>query len=847
MTPFRSIPTPRDWVRAIRATASAIAISSACVAAAPSAFAADNAASAEQSASTAPEAGKASTQPSTSGPAGLADIIVTARKSEENIQKVPLNISAFTTEDLQRKDIRDLQALVRSVPGVNLCCNYNAALVFVRGILNGSPSYFADVPVPTGGFGSFFDVSSVQVLKGPQGTLFGQASNGGAFVYQPRKPGKELGGSVEVSGGSLNRRTLEAELDVPINDRIHTRIAGITFARDGYITDISNGKKYGDLNYYVVRPSISIDITDNLNNYTLYQFSHSQDSGNTSAYVLHDFNFFPDSMVPANAAAAGRNGGSRAAYDALREQLLLQQRALGPYQTIGFSVGCATVNGPIYGPTSVTSLNYPRVACPGNYANTNILANHTTWKFADGWQLKNIFGRTWGNTFAQPGDTDTTILIINDNGSPRNINPVPIDTVWSDEIQLQGKLGQVDLTLGTFLTGRHNTPMTIFGLTNNTPSATISTTSSSSRAVFGQIKADLSNVTEGLSAAFGARYTWDKVNSMTQALNPDTLAVIRTVGGPTSPAGHAQFHNLSYMASVQYQMTPRTMFYVTNSRGYSSGGLQNAVGFETFAPDVLTNLEGGVKSTFNLGGMTVRANAEYYYGWFNNIKVFVYRPVTNSATGITSAVGITQNAAKATISGFDGDLTLVVNRRLQLGGFLSYLNAKYTSWQSVDPVTLAPLDLSDTTFLLSPKWKFGVNASYNIPLSGLGDLTFKGSLVRRSTLVTNSQPLKPTNPANPNTGLICYRDRTTANYYPTSLADGKREYIDCRPPQTMVDAGIDWNNFLGHDRLTLGLSVNNVFDTTRTDQTYAGDHTYGYQAEGVAPPRTWYLRMRYEY
>jgi iron complex outermembrane receptor protein len=113
----------------------------------------------------------------------LEEIIVNARRVDENVQRVPIAVAAFSPEKLQQQDVKDIFTLTKNIGGLNICCSPgNTSYIFLRGIGNGTPAYFADVPVPTGGYANFFDISSAQVLKGPQGTLFGQASNAGALV-----------------------------------------------------------------------------------------------------------------------------------------------------------------------------------------------------------------------------------------------------------------------------------------------------------------------------------------------------------------------------------------------------------------------------------------------------------------------------------------------------------------------------------------------------------------------------------------------------------------------------------------------------------------------------------------
>src|SRR5690606_29542591 len=122
-------------------------------------------------------------------------------------------------------------------------------------------SYFAEVPNPN--FGSFtpqFDLSSIQVLKGPQGTLFGRNTTGGAVLYAPTLPTAYLEGYVQVGYGNLNNRELEGVVNLPINERIRVRLGGSLHKRDGYTRDLAHpGRNLDNVNDYILRGSIWIE------------------------------------------------------------------------------------------------------------------------------------------------------------------------------------------------------------------------------------------------------------------------------------------------------------------------------------------------------------------------------------------------------------------------------------------------------------------------------------------------------------------------------------------------------------------------------------------------------------
>ncbi len=655
---------------------------------------------------------------------GLESIIVTARRVEENIQRVPIAIQAFTPEKLADQDIKDIWSLTKNIAGLNICCSPgDTSFIFLRGIGNGAPTYFADVPASASALGeitvslpigNMFDISSVQVLKGPQGTLFGQASNAGAIIYNPKKPGEVFGGYVEASAGQYGRRSIEGALDIPLlDDKVLFRIAATTYARNGFAVNVVTNKDHGDQNYYIIRPSLTLRITDDLEIYTLYQ--HDKRWDNTLPFLLEDFNFDPPGKHPIAGTLAFLNlifeGITN--WDAARAKVLADQIALGDYKYNGFSTGCSQ--------TGATD-----GSCLFSWVRAHFLTNTISYNITDDITIKNIFGWSFGGrSFSEPSDTDGSPLTVFDNGSPRNTKTVSGSPQWSDEIQIiwNNLFDIVDLQAGTFHRAQHNEPMVLYARTlgfDALASASIGKTSNRSRAVYVQANVDLRALVEGLTFTGGIRETWDKSVQQNWSLNATTLAVNSVSGGAGTPTGEGHWSNLSYTAGFQYQYNEDILLFITNARGFGSGGLQNVYTKETFQPDVLTNIEVGTKATFDVGDWIVRANASYFHGWFNDVKVSVTQLARRVATDPDNLIVVTENAAKAIIKGVEADLTVVPTDWLEIGGMYAYTNTNYTVWPSflADPLGGAPIPISlaNTPFSYTPFHKWTVRGTYHLPI-----------------------------------------------------------------------------------------------------------------------------------
>ena len=187
----------------------------------------------------------------------LGDIIVTARRVEERLQDVPISITVFNQTQLENHNLVDAQDLADYTPSLSASGFGNDNSTFaIRGFgqdIGTQPSvgvYFADVVAPRGnssgitvgdgaGPGYFFDMANVQVLKGPQGTLFGRNTTGGAVLFVPQKPTTDFGGYVEASYGNYEMRRFQGAINLPLSDTIRFRLAVDDQRRNGYLNNDS--------------------------------------------------------------------------------------------------------------------------------------------------------------------------------------------------------------------------------------------------------------------------------------------------------------------------------------------------------------------------------------------------------------------------------------------------------------------------------------------------------------------------------------------------------------------------------------------------------------------------------
>jgi iron complex outermembrane receptor protein len=212
----------------------------------------------------------------------------------------------FDQQQLTNRNVVNAVDLAAYTPSLSANSNFGAenSSFAIRGFVQdaGTPPsvgvYFADVVALRGptqgtqagdgaGPGSFFDLQNVQVLKGPQGTLFGRNTTGGAVLFIPQKPTSTLEGYVEASGGNYDMKRVQAAINLPVSDRVRIRLAVDHNERNGYLNNISGigPRDYNDVDYTAVRASAVVDVTANLENYTIASYSHSDTNGSVQKLV----------------------------------------------------------------------------------------------------------------------------------------------------------------------------------------------------------------------------------------------------------------------------------------------------------------------------------------------------------------------------------------------------------------------------------------------------------------------------------------------------------------------------------------------------------------------------------
>jgi len=600
------------------------------------------------------------------------EVLVTANRREESEQKVPVSMTVISQEQLANDRILTAQDMQGRVPSLVINgggTNRNSEAPAIRGMgrtIGGFPgviTYFAEAAPPTnnitgsqgGGVGLLFDLESVQVLKGPQGTLFGRNTTGGAIVLEPNKPTDKFEGYLQGEVGNYDMRRTEAVVNVPVSDTFALRFAGNYMKRDGFTKDAITGKDYDDRDRMHLRIGALWKPTETISNYLVGYYFANNENGTS---------------ILASYSSATNAAGVAAV--ALQKQLGVRK----------------VINS----------------ADPIDQTHTFALTDKFDIDLTDALTVRNILSYSRYRT-AFRYDFDGTGLTRSD------VVNTPDEENWSvwqysEELQLQGLADNDRLR---WISGVYFDRSAPYGDSKQTQrtaagfTTAISSVERDSQAVYGQVSYDLGGFTaalDGLTATAGARYTKDKTRTKTNRI-PGGIDVEQESSEPTWTVG------------LDYQLTGDIMTYAKMSQGYKQGGTNPfAVDLAraNYDPEYVKSYEVGVKSAFDLGAVPVRANLSYYHNKFEDMQ--------RSGVDFNPALGIfgaqTFNVGKATIEGVELELTVRPFELLELSGNYAYMDAHYDDYVLTDFVGTA--DLTNAPFQYAPMHQWSATARLTLPI-----------------------------------------------------------------------------------------------------------------------------------
>ena len=659
------------------------------------------------------------------GPETLDEIMVTARRREESLQYTPVAVTALSAAALERQQIVSTTDLDKVAPNLQfhsygtLTGNNSAAQVFIRGIgqTDATPAvdpgvgiYIDDVYMgrAVGGAMDFRDIANVQILRGPQGTLFGRNTIGGAVLLTTNAPGDDAGNTVRVGVGQDNLREVFGAFDIPMGETFAARVAVGARQRDGYVKRVFDGKDLGDEDMYTGQIGLRWKPSENFS--LTLRGDYTKEDENGSPFVFQSIN-----EAQTFVGAASQAAGCPNMIDPLPPPVLVgpladprcgnDAQALGPF-----------TNGGTYDATSTLE-----------NVGGSLIAD---WKVNDTLSFKSITAKRkleWTGT----RDADNTPLLI------LHTNYDSESEQFSQELQAVIDTSRLDGVVGAYYFDEDSFDRLLVPLGNPGTSYDTQRVSmdAEARAAFTEWTFKL---TDAFSLSAGVRYTKETkgLQSIMFNVSPATAPepAIPTnlcpfAGPPPTQTGclflttnrfEREFSSTTKSASAQYRFNEHVMTYLSWAEGFKSGGFNQRY---NAAPPSNAPISFGAETaeTFELGLKldptdTLRLNVAVFTTDYDDIQM-TYR---------LGVVPLLFNAGVAALDGAELELEYVPTPEFRLDASLGYLDSKFdeiTPPPPFGPVTPTATATLNSRLPFTPEWQGHLGMSYEFHVASNWDLT----------------------------------------------------------------------------------------------------------------------------
>ena len=639
----------------------------------------------------------------------LQEVTVSARRRNESLEKVPVAVSAFNSEDLKDLQASSIDGLQGAVPGLNIVQGRGSSSsvnVFIRGI--GQPDalqtfdpgvgmYVDDVYYSRiqGALFSLFDIQRVEVLRGPQGTLYGKNSTGGAIKIITKEPGDVAEGSIEGTLGNYGRREGRFYVSGPMGATVSGSLAGVYTRTDGYVTDPATGAKYNDENTKAVRGKLKWQPSDAF-----------------SATLAADYTKQDTALTLGQATAP----------------LYANDLVLGPVL--------------LYTPDLSKEYDFKGETSFGPGKGQKLVSKgmslHMDWHLSEQWDLKSI-------TAYRKLDSDSYIDI---DATTLQLGDVLVNfhqKQFSQELQLQYDNGSnlqavyglyyMDEKVPSHQEAYADDFIRFAGLPIDFLRTIDDKLENKSWAGFGHVNWEFA---PSWTLAAGVRYThetkdyWRTTSAFfgapLQAFSQDPQAVI--------PGASKSWSAVTPSLSLQKQFTPQVMAYASVNRGFKSGGFNGRANDPkeaadpTFDPEYVWTYEMGLK--MRSADSRLQANIAAYHSNYTDFQARVSE-VQNPGSATPNFSFPVLNAAKLTIDGLEFEGAAVLGGSTKLSTQLAWMNARYDSF--VDPRTQLDPTLADLHdhVPFSPKFTARLALTHTFGLSNGSALTLGADAAYRSS------------------------------------------------------------------------------------------------------------------
>ena len=677
--------------------------------------------------------------------AGIEDIIVTARRTAESMQSTPVSISAFSQDFLEKQNVMQVDKIAQFTPNLTISqqpSSLSAASILIRGVGQTEPSAVAEPGVGmyldgvyiarTGGaILDLVDLERIEILRGPQGTLFGRNTIGGAVQLVTRKPTDEFGIEQKLGYGSFDSWYSKTTLNTGY-------IAGSPFKatisyqhreKDGWVDNkLSKRDPYG-LNSDAIWVRLHGDLAENFK--VDYSFDWNKRDGQPAYFQL----------VAASPAVAEYYGRSESLGG---DPLIFSRKRLREGLQEGFTDRKGNYRWDSRAKSVGHSLTFEYDA-----GEALTLKSISAYRTFDQDTILGLSGN--GNLLGVVFDENSPTLTSVQRVTPYQGNNAPQkQKQFSQEFQATGKVGDFNYVLGAYYFHEKASEFNHQHLTLVTPVAgliyygfdqgTVDYLAglnpgldliginafppgrfggkATSYALFGQVSWRPSSMDDRFEITGGLRYTWDK----------KSLYIDNDGNGTADVNGKKNFTNLSWLASINYKITDSVMVYARASTGYKSGGFNPRTStLNGFDPEKVVSYEVGLKADWL--DRRLRTNLALYYTDYKD------KHINQFASGSGGATSIILNAGKARIQGVELEVTALPVDGLTLSGSLGYTDPKFKEFGFRNPATDEVENVASVArFSNVPKLNWNAAVQYDFPAFDFGALSARVNYSYRSKM-----------------------------------------------------------------------------------------------------------------
>ena len=650
------------------------------------------------------------------------DIIVTAQRRSERLRDVPIAVTALSGEALERLHANNISRVEFATPGFTWGSQGSDSFPAIRGVRTSLVSAQTD---PVIGFyvdGIYqsrtqqqsiplFDVARVEVLRGPQGTLYGRNTFGGNISVVTSDPTKDLGAGINIDKGNFNSARIDGYVNIPVSDTLQLRVSGVFQRHDGYVRSTTSDVVLNDLNENAQRVVLKWTPDSRLE-VTLRAGSWRRDDAGAGSYGYK---------------VAGTLINPATGYQSINGSALAVNPSVpnGSPNVAGRDVGL-----PVTGGAWTNDWDYQ----PFEHVKEDYVSGQIAYDLGFA-TVKSITGYTHFRAH-RSADNDQSSKVFEAYGYGSGIQePNTRSNAFSQEVQLaSNSRSPLEWLIGGYylhdsIFETYQQKITAPGATTNGFKADSDITTNA-YAAFGQ--ASYAIVPDKLKLIGGLRYSHEKKAFIFSDYADAAPGTYNFVTPYVTTKGSPGFNSWTWRAGIQFTPSRSTMIYATASTGFASGGVNDTGGNPlipaSYAPQKVSAYEGGVK-TLILGGKG-QIEASVFYNRFSNLQINVYTPL----------VSYFGSAGKARSYGGEVALRLNPVAGLHIDTTAAFMNAKYTSYISgnnfyglsdgTDPISL---NLAGKAIPQSPKFKSTVAVSYDLDLGDAGTLSPMGTWLHSSS------------------------------------------------------------------------------------------------------------------